>query len=632
MPLKTASLPELREANTNMVVALTDQLKDASFPYRGEHRTAAQRLDRYLEQRVLLENTSSKLLQVEAYGLKAWNAHFVRLAQITAPEHSKLSDAEVREAAWRAVPPGKFKRFQELFCDPHNYVVPRFTIDRRGNISFLGNPNFSKATVAGCLVSIDRIPDEFCEKVRLAEFTASERRLPVLRFKRKADIAVINRLKRLWDSCDVVSDRDFRVLIIQKPASEAENRYAKTGPFPVGLHGTLLFSSEDPSERVSKRQPPLGPKYSNPKRIAHFVTIYDAYRRTLHVGHGYDVEQNELVPLRTKVEMGRKRIDTEWKRGADQGVKDSVVEQVREALGDGSRTLKGDTNRHKVRAAGLMSKMIDSRDSTGRLNPRATSTVMARSERHIGSRLGEIRVKNNYNQTDEGLLNEIINAEETVLEQFRLVLAKNADAVMLPKRETPTRILVAPVRSLKPAEVMRRLVPDRQALESITARPFSTFAGLLRVGCYELEASLEQRRIQAAEQAVVKLHIVSKLFAANVNIERMKDYLIDPEVVPVDYLKREVRDVSRILQTQVLKGIHVEEYEKRFQTLARQIDSLGALLDASPGVRASSNDRSEYFKKLKRALDAIVPEKLAWELVPEKWRRASGQADPAKKS
>ncbi|MBN8550937.1 MAG: hypothetical protein J0M12_16610, partial [Deltaproteobacteria bacterium] len=385
------------------------------------------------------------------------------------------------------------------------------------------------------------------------------------------------------------------------------------------------------SDRVVKKNPLLGPKYPNPRRVAHFVSAYDAYRRTLHVAFGYDSEQAELSALRVGIEGSRKRIDSEWKSGAPKYQVDSVRSQVKESLSTATEALNNGVNRHKVRAVELVARMVDSRDRTGRLNPRATSVVMERAERHLGSRLGEVRAKKSHNNTDESLLNEIINAEEAVLERFRVNLVEKADAVMLPKRESRLRLIVAAMRTKPAAEIMTELAPERAGLEDITARPFSTFAGLLRVGCLELEGALQRRLFKDAERAAVKLHIVTKLFSTNVNIERMKDCLVNPEFVPVDYMKREILGLRQVLKQHILAGVHVEEYEARFKALARQIDTLDSMLDNRPGLRASASDRKKYFRQVKATLDRIVPERLAWDLVPERWRKASGQ-EPTQKT
>src|SRR5690606_12767262 len=110
----------------------------------------------------------------------------------------------------------------------------------------------------GCLVSVDRISDEFAEKARLIKFTESERRVPLRRFYAKGAPEVIDRLKLYWDAAEPISERDYRILVLKKPSAEVLGRYPTVKEFPVGIHGTIFYTREDETGRVDSEAPLLG--------------------------------------------------------------------------------------------------------------------------------------------------------------------------------------------------------------------------------------------------------------------------------------------------------------------------------------------------------------------------------------
>ncbi len=617
MALKTASVVELRTENSDGIVELSKQLEQSSFPYRGKDRSVAARLDKLFDRRLEIENAAATLAQRESFGLENWNNSFVRLREVRVPPGCPLSEDALRTELWKLVPSGKFKRFQELFSDPSNFVVPAFVF-QRGRIEFVGNPNLRALSVAGCLVSPDRIPDEFTEGLGLVKFTEKERRSPLLRYLRKADVEIIDRLKILWDAAEAVSNKDFRVLLVRRPGPEVIAQYSRSWDFPRGLHGTILFNREDFSDRIQRKDALLGPSRVNPRRIQHFKTIYDAYRKTLHASCGYRVEREELSAIAARGGMALRRIAEEYRRGAPEEVKSGIRAQVTTTLQDGVRMLHGAIDGHKARARDLMALVGDFKDSTGRVNPSVVGSRLAYSGRSLASRLSEMRAKNSHNQTDEDLLGQVLREEFTILNSIAVSLARNAAAVLLPQRGRGTYNQRPLVEGMTPEAVIERLMPDRGSLPEVGARPFSTFAGLLRIAAADLESGLRRREYDAARTTVAKMHVITRLFLVNDHIQRMTDYLVNPESVPMAELRREMRDIKSVLNQPGLPGVQVESHHRQLRTLADQISELDGLLTAGP--RGFDGDRIAFYKALKKRLDTIVPEKIAWGFVPANWR------------
>lgn len=630
-PLKTASIVDLRESSTRDLLKQQHILDKSQFPYSGDAAKSLAEFSIGSHRRVELEKAATTTVQREAYGARLWEQRFVRMKDVRVPEGCRMTVEALRKELWKAVPPSNFRRFQELFSDPYNLVVPRFRIEGRSRIVFIGNPDFEHMSVAGCLVSPDRIPDDFCRNVLKIKFTAVELEDGRARFLRKAHIDVIERLKRLWDSAETISGpeaRSFRVLRIHRPTDATNARYVNAGPFPVGYHGTLLVTRGDTSDRIVKSNPPLGPERVRPLRISHFNTVYDAHRGALHVACGYRGEGEDLASLRARVSMGLKRIDGEVRADAPQGVKDSVRAEVSETIRDGTAVLNGSIAEKKRKAADLLGRVEDCRDSRGRVNWGVTSSRMHTTGRLLSSRMGEMSAKGGHVQVDEAHLRNIIKAEYAILEAFRKTLAENADQVLTRQRRTGIPSSPPAIRSMDTATALSRLVPHRRSLEDVSCRPFSTFAGLLREGVRDLESALQRRNYRQIEESVVKMHIVGKLFKANDHVQSMQSLLVDPQLVPMERLQREVAEMRKGLALRVVKGINLSSYEEHFHALEVQAADLAKKLSAAPKASASDAAREQYFLELKELLDSVRPERTAWEFVPQTWRRRSGQSTP----
>lgn len=623
MALTTASVVALREENSTLINQLSSALEGAAFPFRGQDKRVAERLGRLFDRRLEIEEAAATHNQREHYGREQWDRYFVRMQEVRAPEGSGLTNEQVRNALWKLVPNGKFKRFQELFADPANYVVPNIFEVRDGTVRFTRPPDFNKISVSCCFVSPDRIPDEFAEKVGVVEWSDKERRSPLLRYLRKADVQVLDRLKLLWDAAALVSHREFRVLVVQRPSADLMKRYPSVESFPSGLHGTILFLREDLTGRVPHRNPILGPEKVRPLRVQHFTTIYDAHRKTLHEAFGYKTESGEIAPLRARGEMLRTRIANDYRKDAPAEVKAGIREQATETLREGVALLKDVVDGNKRKALDLMSRVVDFEDSTGRTNPLVVHNRLTHSTKSLGARLNEMRAKNRHNQTDEDLLREIIAVEGTILRSIERSIARQADALFLPQRNNGTASRSVLAAKLAPEVVMSRLMPDRQSLDFVGCRPFSTFGGLLRVGAFELQQALTAKDTSKAKAAVVKMHIINKLFSVNDNLQRMTEYLVDPEAVPMQALRTEVREMKEKLAVRILRGVQVADHEERFGVLERRVASLDSFLQSE--IPDSPAARKMFFVNLKKQIKSIDPEGLAWELVPAKWRTRSSQ-------
>ena len=152
------------------------EANEARLQIPSRRSYARHRLQTLLDRRAEIEDLASTQDQREAYGIEQWHAEFVR-----------LDGREDAEEIWSQLPTCRFKRFQELFC--RSRIVPSC-------MDCMKRQDFDALPLSACLVSADRIPDEFAESVCLVAFDESDK--PYDRLKKKHD--AIPQLKKLWES------------------------------------------------------------------------------------------------------------------------------------------------------------------------------------------------------------------------------------------------------------------------------------------------------------------------------------------------------------------------------------------------------------------------------------------------
>lgn len=622
MPLTTASLPELRDRSNAALRALDTTLAKLQAPTLGERCAAdplparvLQRIDRVFDHRLKIERAASTAAQREHYGIARWSAEWVRLAELTPPEGWRSDETTLRSAACRLLRGSKFLRFQELFCDPHNIIVPHLSLDARGALTFRASFDAKTASVLPCLVSPDRVPDELLERLRLVRWSKQERRQPLLRFLRKSDPALLERFKEMWDQALPLGSNDMRVFAVQ--------RLKGSSSMALGVHGTLLYTREDLTSRVQRIEPLLGPRRVYPLQAQHFVTIFDAHRKTLHARRGYDEEQTQLVELHTKIGLVLNRLTNEWRRDADFTVKEEIRGQVRETLTEGLKLLEKAADGKKRYAHSLLEKVVETRDSLGRTNPSVTASRMSHALRELKERLDETYEKNSYNERDRKLLKELMQRDGTVLRSVRFVLQERAEAAIAgsrlfsgaqlePQRERPDEV----------ARVLRMVMPNVRALEELRCRPFSTFAGLLRIGYGELSRALEAQDRDAAEKTLVKMFVVTKMSAATTVVERCREQCVEWPRVPISSMLAGLRDIEGIFAAQIFPHVRLPEIERRFDSLVENVHELRGRLEAAQERRDAVRVSQPLHAELRTFFEEIRPERLAWEMVPAEWRAA----------
>jgi len=644
MALSTASITDLREksnkavtlAEADLNTALSLREKGLSVgPLPEEHARsfdqkveAAQKKQAIsLEHQKEIEEAASASSQRVTYGLERWNSQFVRLERVVSPPHCALSDEQLRDRLWSMVRPGIFKRFQEIFSDPHNYIVPKFTVSNTGMISFVGKPDTSRLSVAACLVSPDRIQDELAESLGLLTFTRNESRNPTARFLHKArDESAIQKLKLIFDSSRTLGDSDFRVLLIQRPGPDVLGRYPELkGHFPAGLHGSILYSREDFSDRIQSEKPAFGPARTIPKIVAYFSGLPPAERKTLHARQGYDIEQDVLESLSISLDKAARKLG-EWRKNSSDDEKSEIKREVTGILSESEKTLDKAVNAKKTEARDLLGRVRDIKDSLKRPNPLITAQATRESIGKLQNRVKETHDKGSFNERDRMLLRTTCEAQSGILLRFEKKLSSAAALL-----DEGTVVAAGPLHDdRKPSienearvrKIMNDIVPDEGQLKRVNARPFSTYANLLRLNCAELREALLSGNTEGARVAIIKMGVVGKMFSVSNIIDSAKEDFITSRRMNISDLAVDLVKIENALKSQHVdidapsENKELRGYLDRLKVLQVAALDVKRKLEEQAGNKNGAIKRRAQYSQIKTLLGNLQPEALAWELVP----------------
>lgn len=607
--LVTAQFPELREKSNSRILVGAARLEAASCNGHTNAQLSHLRagLTKAYAARSELELLASTHSQREAYGLANWNAQFVRLLQIEPPAGCKLTRQQLRTALWRAVPACKFKRFQEAFCDPHNFIVPRFELSQDGKVVFDRTVDFKDLSVAACLVSADRIPDDLALSLGILPPEARSTKSPLSRLKIKCTVDAINHLKSIWDSASSLSERDFRVLVVSSNKKNTND----------DNNGTILYTREDVTGRVQRRAPLGGPAWVNPARAQHFTNSFGAYRKTLHAKTSYDSESQTLSKLLSSIQTLLHRLSNEWKKSTPKAVKEEIGGEIRDAIAATINTLARCSERNKTWARSRLLLVQDLRDSLGRVNPGVTGSRVAHALKALERRVKQAVDKIGYNERDRALIRDRILKDAEALSSVRKALLTQSERVLRQSPLFSKKRLSEQAIDLEVSGVKALLLPTLTQLNGVQMRPLATFAKAVAHQSIGLEAALRSRSTTTTKEAMVKIFILTKLSATQVVLERIKEKLTGTEIVPIGTISKLVEDLESALAARVFPAMRVDRHELVFEELLTGVADIRALLDRHSSDWHKCSPKSTPVKELKKLADSINPERLALKLAEQ---------------
>lgn len=570
--MKSLTFEALRERSEK-------KLERTGVPNPAQKLTARlrRRTEQILGERAVIEDLATTQEQREAYGIERWHAEFVRLRDIHSDEHfDRFEGEELQWHVWSKAQGWRFTRFQELFCAPGNFILPRFTLDRRGNVEFHDRPDWHRMSLAPCLVSADRIPDKLMEDLGLCTFT-EESGDPMARLAKKR--ALIPRFKLLWEAAVPLQERQQRMLAVLPPTPEIQSRYPGIAGPPSSALGTILYTRRHENgkngRRGWERRRKGAPRPPDERIAQHFKGLYDADRKTYHEFHAYAGEIANLEYLQRELHAVNRALDLGWHRDTPEDKRAELHARAEALLQQCDDLLAACVNTFKVEAHDFAEEILQLLGRDKRQNISAVMAKMVGIMNRLQRRFRDLTPKSGRNHEDQTILEHRIRHHERTLKNFRKRIAEGA----------PWLFEDTPLWSDQPltAEELARAVQSIEAevgflgdpLEEIFLEPFRTYALRLREKSRALDAALRARDPEAAKDTLIEMHVIGKFQAMRTCLEHVKKFTLDANVIAVGGIQRFVRALTTLFsERQLFPERIVPAYQEPFEDLERHLQHI----------------------------------------------------------
>lgn len=588
-----------------------EELEASDAPsQRVQERTSAtqSRIDELLNEYAAIAELASTQEQRQAYGAEEgaekWHADFVMLRDVQLPENSRFRTAqEFRDYVWSKLPPGRFRRFQEIFSRPEHKCVPHFTVTQKGDIQFENSDVITG--MKGCLVDADLIPDGLAEDLGLCDFEEDDGQ-PIERIRKKKE--AIPRLKKIWESAQFLEPGNQRLLVIEQPNERVERSYPGIqGPDEATL-GTILYVREAESRPDAKR--PGAPRPPRKLLVQHFNSAYAALRKPLHVTEGYRQEIAQISEMSVALQTLNAKLNAQW---SDESLRDALREEVT-AMSDRFVTLFANVqNMYKVQARDFLQKFRELKDGRGRENPSAAMSQMIATITRLERRYRDMEPKGGFNSRDEMVLEKEVKAHEQRFDAYERKIPAAARVIGNGvELFNPEKVLTEDQVNMNVTGIQRRIDIDPNAnLRGIKLQPFRAYRDSLNTEYAGLAKAFGNRNRDAAIDQTIKLHVIGKYRRLRKSIERMKELTMNPMTSVSDMRAVAVEMQHVFAEREVFPERTVDAIAPNFSAMARTLDLIEARLREYEGQTLDVTQRAEIYGKMKAYLDTFNIEELA---------------------
>lgn len=604
--LKTITFEELRDRNN---AALKAQSYQPKLDIANMNARERDNLERLFDKRVQIETLASTQNQREAHGVERWHKNFVRLQDIHEDPNIECKGAALRNYIWNRVPNSRFKRFQEIFCHPHHFAVPRFELDAEGRVLFPGKPDFNSLPLQACLVSPDRIPDQFAADLGLCDFTEDHGK-PWSRLKKKA--LVIDRLKLMWESAEPLQEKHHRLLLIQPPTQDTRLRYNGTEGPDRSTIGTILYTREEENGHQQKNLEHNGHFAPKRRTAQYFDSAYGAHRKTFHENQVYLHEITLLTELQEDLTTLNRVLNVEWRKGIGDERRAELRIETQQLFLRFCDLLKACQNKYKVHAHDLIAGVSELRDKRGKENMTVVMTKMIAAIGQLAQRFNDMYPKGGYNQQDQMVLQRHIEREEKLMKDFRVSLVRHAPVLEASHPLFEAEQLSPEARGTLVRQIEIAMGLHMRSLERVCLEPLHTYALRLQEKAAKLHRALHEGDRDRAMDVTVEMHVMGKLQAVRTCFEHIKRFVIDAEQVPVERIRNFVAALEQLFsERQLFPDRIVDGYREPFEAIERQLTLIKQQLTIYAGQNLEIDQRSAMYQRLKRYLEGFDLEEMA---------------------
>lgn len=543
------------------------------------------KLVRSIESRSEIEALMSTQDQIEGYGAELWRQEFQRLSEIDSISGIALQGDQLQWYVWKQLPDGAFKRFQQAFCHPKDFVIPRAYVPSGSKLTWM-----MPGSVQGCLARPDAISDSVVSKLRLGEIAEQQDDLDNLRAKKQ----LIPRLKMLWDATTSIAPYNHRVRVVSPAIASIQARYQGIEPPESDVMGSMIYLRNHPwlhrGDQTVKHQ-----RYGNlfpPRRleVQVFTDAYDALAREGHITQQYEQDETpELESVQQMIHSVNRTLAQEWTKHTSAEAKRDAAEFA-STVASGVR---GDFERvvdpHKNRA---VEALIGMQGSLERNNVSAamSKTVAARNALHRRT--------------------QTIHTIQTCTEKDRLAIedsVKKLEAWCIPMRANIQKGASMLADGRMDATVLRTLTPDLSGVRAPLLQPFQSFVSSYDAIVRSLTEALQQKNIERCQNLALRMHVIGKLQALHTCISRVKLLTIGggPSVATAhQYMQK----IVGILEAREIEAPEVDPF---VQGIFAPIEANArVLLEIVQRIAAGGTDvRQDAIEEMKQCIEAMsLPE------------------------
>jgi hypothetical protein len=612
MPIPTdASLSTLR-ARFDRAVTKAEKISSES---------EAPELDSVRKQREAFEKLVSTTPQMEVFREKfgvEWNERFTPVSTFSRQAFFGYEGKALVEHLWRQLPNSRFKRFQEAFCDPADYAIPKPNL-QAPCVAYPSRDVLNTCSLAGCLVSPTRVP--FKLLVDLGIVTEPDRKLTDLEaLAIKSDPRVIQTLKAVWASTDPLARSNNRFAIVRPLRDDTSRYYPQARDLSNGVVGSLIYTRENVAIDRSSARNARG-SWTAPQIIpAFFSSIYAARRKTEHQNSSYQLETTTMGNLAVEWNELTTRAREEWRRNAPQEIKQEIRDNLVRLVARTREELSS-VNHHLKQRAAERFEALEERLKHGSNNITTHITAANAAVTDLEKRLVRVPYKSGHNTVDCEQLSRMMQDGEHALELIRnsLFAAGSHLRDEMTRRDGffSQRGLSQEQQTTQANIIISRMKIPVAALNNVPAvRPLRAFEIAHRTACTHLRNAILTQNAQAASEAMVKLVIFSKIQRANAIFEMLRSLTGRSEAVPLKELRRHATALRALLEARsAFPYTTVPEFQAVYRKLQRTVSTITYGLERYEQQGLDLDERTQMYSRLRAYLDKTDLEAYTYELL-----------------
>lgn len=477
--------------------------------------------DRAKERSKLIENAAAE--QVTSYGEKQWRQDFVKLADLNEVDGMTLKGVKLQKAIWRALPDSPFKRFQRLFCNSTNYIVPKFRVVE-GQIVFdqlaLVPGSSDRYSVRGCIVDPSKLPDKLLEELTILSSSELEG-APMQRLTSKAKLEVVQKIKLIWDATLKIDPYSNRFLLIQAPTKELLEVYSSIRlSNQTDIEG-LIWHSKRPRRAKRPSAKDSATWQEDPLMAQLFSSAHAAARQASHVRAGYTNEAAKLGALCARLKNLVAELGRDWKRGTPAERKAELTEKIKRVCKEGAWALRNSRDAYKQFANSLLECAKEARDALNRPNPTIVMAKISTAVENLQSRLREVRFKEGRVQYDRlGFVEKVAYSDQVMEEYSARIISMSV--VVGPRTAPFSKGGSRNAKEVAARGLLKRLALDPASLSELEFYPYNRLAANITKMYQKFVKAVGDGNLHDSQDALLRMHLIMKIYWVYRGFEEMK--------------------------------------------------------------------------------------------------------------